>query len=95
MGVRRFFIASGNIPKAMKTPVQLIEQILRAKTALHLTLAADRNGGKVDVGGRSIDDLIAEVDAGILSYEHTLVLFKNEAAAEIMMASLEMDPENE
>jgi hypothetical protein len=78
----------------MKTPVQLVEQILRAKTALHLRLAADRNGGKLDVGGRGIDDLIAEVDAGIASYEQTLVLFKNEAAAEVMLASLEMEPED-
>ena len=78
----------------MKTSIQLVEQILRAKTALHLTLAADRNSGKLDVGGRRIDDLIAEVDAGILSYEQTLVLFKNEAAAEVMMASLEMEPED-
>ena len=79
----------------MKTPIQLIEQILRAKTALHLTLAADLNAGKLDVGGRRIDDLIAEVDAGILSYEQMLVLFKNEAAAAVMMASLGIDPENE
>jgi hypothetical protein len=45
------------------------------------------------LGGRRIDDLIAEVDAGLASYERMLVLFKNEAAAEVMMASPEMDLE--
>jgi len=79
----------------MKSSVQLIEEIIRAKTALHLRLAADRNGGKLDVGGRHIDDLIAEVDAGLSHYEQALVLFKNETAAEIMMASLEIDVEDE
>jgi len=33
------------------------------------------------------------VDAGLASYERMLVLFKNEAAAEVMMASPEMDLE--
>lgn len=79
----------------MKSSIQLIEQIIRAKTALHLRLAADRNGGKLEVGGRLIDDMITEVDAGISSYEQILVLFKNEAAAEVMMASAHMDPEDE
>jgi hypothetical protein len=79
----------------MKSSIQLIEEIIRAKTALHLRLAADRSGGKPEIGGRRIDDLIAEVDAGILSYERALVLFKNEAAAEVMLASPEMDLEEE
>jgi hypothetical protein len=79
----------------MKSSVQLIEEIIRAKTALHLRLAADRNGGKLEVGGRHIDDLIAEVDAGLSRYEQALVLFKNESAAEIMMASVEWDAEVE
>ncbi|HZJ12153.1 MAG TPA: hypothetical protein VFD26_05815 [Methyloceanibacter sp.] len=78
----------------MKSSTQLIEEIIRAKTALHLRLAADRGGGKLEVGGRRIDDLIAEVDAGLASYERTLVLFRNESAAAIMMASFEMDPED-
>lgn len=78
----------------MKSSIQLIEEIIRAKTALHLRLAADRNGGKLEVGGRRIDDLIAEVDAGMLRYEQALVLFKNEAAAEIMMGSVDMGPED-
>lgn len=77
----------------MKSAVQLIEEIIRAKTALHLRLAANRNGGQHEVGGRAIEDLIAEVDAGLSSYERTLVLFKNEAAASIMMASIEIDIE--
>ena len=70
----------------MKTSVQLIEQIIRAKTALHLTLVAERNGGKVDIGGGRIDDLLAEVDAGLSRYERMIVLFKNEIAAAVMEA---------
>lgn len=68
----------------MKKSIQLIEQILRAKTALHLKLIAHRNDGKVDIGGASIDDLLAEVDAGLYSYEQMLVRFKNEVAAAAM-----------
>ena len=76
-----------------KSAAQLIEQIIRAKTALHLRLAADRSGGKRDVGGTSIDALIVEVDEGLARYERMLVLFKNESAAEAMMASADMDAE--
>jgi hypothetical protein len=68
----------------MKTSIHLIEQIIRAKTALHLKLIAHRKDGKVDIGGGRIDDLLAEVDAGLLSYERMLVLFKNEIAAAVM-----------
>ncbi len=68
----------------MKSSMQLIEEIIRAKTALHLTLVAHRNEGKIEIGGKPIDELIAEVDAGLLSYEQMLVLEKNEAAAAIM-----------
>lgn len=68
----------------MKRSIHLIEQILRAKTALHLKLIAHRNDGKVDIGGASIDDLLAEVDAGLYSYEQMLVRFKNEVAAAAM-----------
>ena len=70
----------------MKTPIQLIEQIIRAKMALHLTLLAQRNDGKVDIGGGRIDDLLVEVDAGLSRYERMLVLFKNEIAAAVMEA---------
>ena len=38
----------------MKSSMQLIEQIIRAKTALHLTLVAYRNEGKVEIGGKLI-----------------------------------------
>jgi hypothetical protein len=76
----------------MKTSIHLIEQIIRAKTALHLKLVAHRNGGKADIGGGCIDDLIAEVDAGLLSYEQMLVRFKNEIAAAVM-ASANTDAE--
>jgi hypothetical protein len=68
----------------MQTSIQLIERIIRANTALHVKLVAHRNGGKVDIGGTRIDDLLAKVDAEILSYERMLVLFKNEIAAAIM-----------
>jgi hypothetical protein len=68
----------------MKTSIELIEKIIRAKTALHLKLVAQRNGGKVDIGGGRIDDLIAEVDAGLSRYDRMLVLFKNEIAAAVM-----------
>jgi hypothetical protein len=70
----------------METSIHLIEKIIRAKTALHLTLVAQRNDGKVDIGGGRIDDLLAEVDAGLLRYEQMLVLFKNEMAAAVMDA---------
>jgi hypothetical protein len=70
----------------MKTSVQLIEEILRAKMALHLLLVAQRNEGKTDIGGGSIDRLLEEVDAGLLRYERMLVLYKNEAAARVMEA---------
>ena len=76
----------------MKTSIQLIEKIIRAKTALHLKLVAHRNGDKADIGGGRIDDLIAEVDAGLLRYERMLVLFKNEIAA-AAMESAETDAE--
>ena len=76
----------------MKTSIQLIEQIIRAKTALHLKLVAHRNGGKVDIGGGRIDDLVAEVDAGLSSYERMLVRSKKEIAAEVM-ASAKTDAE--
>jgi hypothetical protein len=70
----------------METSIQLIENIIRAKTALHLTLVAHRNDGKLDIGGGRIEDLLAEVDAGLSRYERMLVLFKNEVAAEVMEA---------
>ena len=70
----------------MKTSVQLIEQIIRAKTALHLTLVAERNRGKPEIGGGRIDDLLTEIDAGLSRYEWMLVLFKNEIAAALMEA---------
>lgn len=79
-------------PRSMKSPIQLIEEIIRAKMALHLRLVAHRNDGEVEIGGKNVDDLIAEVDAGIPNYERMLVFFKNKAAAEVM-ASAEADAE--
>ena len=75
----------------MKSPIQLIEEIIRAKMALHLRLVAHRNDGEMEIGGKSVDALIAEVDEGIPSYELMLVFFKK-AAAEVM-ASAEADGE--
>jgi hypothetical protein len=75
----------------MKTSIQLIEQIIRAKTALHLKLVAHRNGGKVDVGGGGVNDLLAEVDAGLSGYERMLVRFKNEIAAAVMAAETDAE----
>ena len=76
----------------MKRSIQLIEKIIRAKTALHLKLVAHQNGHKVDIGGGRIDELISEVDAGLARYERMLVLFKNEMAAAVM-ESAETDAE--
>ena len=78
----------------MKSPIQLIEEIIRAKMALHLRLVAHRNDGEMDIGGKSVDDLLAEVDAGIPGYERMLVYFKNKVAAEVM-ASADADDEPE
>jgi hypothetical protein len=72
----------------MKSPIELIEQIIRAKMALQLTLsAASRTGGQDEIGGRGIDVMIAEVDAGRLRYEQMLVCFKNEIAPPMMAAA--------
>ena len=70
----------------MKSPTELLKQIIRAETALHLKLVAQRSAGKADIGGRAINDLIEEVDRGLSSAERMLVFFKNEDAAEIMLA---------
>ena len=69
----------------MKSPTELLEQIIRAETALHLKLVAQRSSGKADIGGRAIDALIQEVDQRLLSAERMLVFFKNEDAAKIML----------
>ena len=74
--------------RSPKSPIQLIEEIIRAKTALHLRLAAHRNDGEVEIGGKNVSDMIAEVDAGIPGYEQMLVYFKNKVAAEVMAAEL-------
>jgi hypothetical protein len=83
---KKVLLLRGN-PQVMKSSIQLIEDIIRAKTALHLKLVAHRNRGKVEIGGGRIDDLIAQVDAGISSYEWMIVRFKDEIAAETMDAT--------
>jgi hypothetical protein len=84
--LKRVLSLRGN-PTVMKSSIQLIENIIRAKTALHLKLVAHRNSGKVDIGGGRIGDLIAQVDAGISSYERMLVRFKDELAAKAMAST--------
>ena len=49
----------------MQTSIKIIEQIIRAKTALHLKLVPLRKDSKVDIGGTRIDDLIADVVLGL------------------------------
>ena len=79
--------------RSPKSPIQLIEEIIRAKTALHLRLAAHRNDGEVEIGGKNVSDMIAEVDAGIPGYEQMLVFFKNKMAADVMAAEANDEPE--
>jgi hypothetical protein len=76
--------SAGRKYQVVKTSIQLIEEIIRAETALHLKLVAHRSSGKVDIGGRHIDDLIAEVDAALSRCARMLVFFKNEIAAAAM-----------
>jgi hypothetical protein len=64
----------------MKSSVQLIQEIIRAETALHLKLVFHRKAGKVTIGGKPIDDLLADVDAGISRYERMLARFHDEIA---------------
>jgi hypothetical protein len=80
--------------KSPKSPIQLIEEILRAKTALHLRLVAHRNDGEVEIGGKKVSDMIAEVDSGIPGYEQMLVYFKNKMAADVMAAEANDEPEH-
>jgi len=61
---------------------------------LHLRLAAQRNDGEVEIGGKNVSDMIAEVDAGIPGYEQMLVYFKNKMAADIMAAEVNDEPEH-
>jgi hypothetical protein len=86
--LKRVLSLRGN-PAVMKSSIQIIENIIRAKTALHLKLVAHRNSGKVDIGGGRIEDLVAQVDAGISSYERMLVRFKDELAAKAMSSTNE------
>jgi hypothetical protein len=77
----------------MKSPRELLEQIIRAETALHLRLVAERNAGRPDIGGKAIDEMIGEVDNGLLMAEKLLVFVKNEDAAAAMLASCNADGE--
>ena len=65
----------------MKSSIQLLEEIVRNLTAMHLKLIHHRSAGKITIGGVPIDELIAEIDAGILNRQHMLACFKAEAAA--------------
>lgn len=70
----------------MKSARELLEQIIRAETGLHLRLVAERNAGKLEIGGKAIEEMIAEVDSGLLMAEKMLVFIKNEDAAAAMLA---------
>ena len=65
----------------MRLSIQLLEEIVRDLTAMHLKLIHHRSAGKIAIGGMPIDELIAEIDAGILNRQHMLACFKAEAAA--------------
>ena len=79
-------ITSPKSSKGIKTSIHIIEQIIRAETALHLKLVAFRKDGKVEIGGARTDDLIAEVGVRLRRSEWMLVLFKNELFATVMEA---------
>ena len=71
----------------MKSARELLVQIIRAETALHLRLVAERNAGKLEIGGKPIEEMITEVDSGLLMAEKMLVFVKNEDAAAAMLAA--------
>ena len=75
----------------MKSPTELLDQMMRAGTALHLKLLAQRKAGKPDIGGREIDGMIEDVDQVLASSAKMLNFFRNEDAARIMMADTEND----
>jgi hypothetical protein len=65
----------------MRSSIQLLEEIIRDLTAMHLKLVHHRNAGKTTIGGVSTDELIAEIDSGIASRERMLACFKAELTA--------------
>jgi hypothetical protein len=64
----------------VKSSIQLIEQMIRSLTAMHFKLIHHRSAGKTSIGGTPIDELIAEIDAGISNRERMLACFKAEVA---------------
>jgi hypothetical protein len=65
----------------MRSSIQLLEQIIRDLTAMHLKLVHHRKVGRNTIGGAPIDEMIAEIDAAIRQREHLLGCFKAELAA--------------
>jgi hypothetical protein len=65
----------------MRSSIQLLEEIIRDLTAMHLKLVNHRNAGRNIIGGMSVDQMLAEIDAGIRSRDHMLACFKAELAA--------------
>jgi hypothetical protein len=73
----------------MRSSIQLLEEIIRDLTAMHLKLIHHRSMGKIVIGGVAIDELIAEIDNGIRNREHMLACFKAELAASEAAAPVE------
>ena len=65
----------------MRSSIELLEEIIRDLTAVHLKLIHHRGDGRNTIGGVAIDEMIAEVDADIRNREQMLACFKAELAA--------------
>ena len=64
----------------MRSSMQLLEEIVRDLTALHLKLIHHRDAGRNTIGGMPIDEMISEIDGDIRNREHILACFKAELA---------------
>jgi hypothetical protein len=64
----------------MRSSIQLLEEIVRDLTTMHVKLIHHRNAGRKTIGGMPIDEMVAEIDRGIRNREHMLACFKAELA---------------
>jgi hypothetical protein len=62
----------------MRSSIQLLEEILRDLTAMHLKLVSHRSTGRNTIGGTPIEEMIAEIDACIRNGGYMLACFKAE-----------------
>jgi hypothetical protein len=62
----------------MRSSIQLLEEIISDLTAMHLKLVSHRSAGRSTIGGRPIEEMIAEIDASIRDREYMLACFKAE-----------------